>query len=168
MKKYLLTVIGNFESKKTCEDFIKALTPLVDSKHVKYQHLNQLSLIHFGSEVPKDEIYDFLIGLFYGFTDTFILSEITDNMTYCSSDENKAHLLDLDNPSDKNGLEVKNINYMLEQPEDVEEFVSYLLEEMQSEIKIPSLNQILDKITENGISSLSKFEKEILDEYSKN
>jgi hypothetical protein len=46
--------------------------------------------------------------------------------------------------------------------------VSFLLEEMEDEIKVPTLNQILDKINEKGLSSLSGFEKEILDEYSKN
>ena len=39
---------------------------------------------------------------------------------------------------------------------------------INQEIKVPTLNQILDKINEKGISSLSGFEKEILDEYSKN
>ena len=45
---------------------------------------------------------------------------------------------------------------------------SNYVEEMEDEIKGLTLNQILDKINETGISSLSGFEKEILDEYSKN
>jgi hypothetical protein len=49
-----------------------------------------------------------------------------------------------------------------------EEFVGFLLDEINQEIKVPTLNQILDKINEKGISSLTGFEMEILDEYSKN
>jgi hypothetical protein len=49
-----------------------------------------------------------------------------------------------------------------------EDFVSFLLDEMEDEIKTPTLNEILDKISEKGLSSLSGFEKEILNKYSKN
>jgi hypothetical protein len=59
----------------------------------------------------------------------------------------------------------KSVDDMSEMAED---FVSFLLEEMEDEIKTPTLNEILDKISEKGISSLSGLEKEILNEYSKN
>ena len=79
--------------------------------------------------------------------------------------------MDLENESDEVDIRIdvprmgKSADDMSEMAED---FVSFLLEEMEDEIKVPTLNQILDKINEKGLSSLSGFEKEILDEYSKN
>jgi hypothetical protein len=55
-----------------------------------------------------------------------------------------------------------------EMGEDNDDYVALLLEEVKSKIKKPSLDYILDKITTKGISSLSQYEKDILDSYSKN
>ena len=86
-------------------------------------------------------------------------------------DDIKAHLLDLDNDTEEVDIRInmpkmgKSVDDMSEMAED---FVSFLLEEMEDEIKTPTLNEILDKISEKGLSSLSGLEKEILNEYSKN
>ena len=128
-------------------------------------------VFHFGSEVSAEEIYDYITGIFYGLSDAFILTEMTDKTSVYMPENIKAHLLDLENDSDEVDIKIdvsrmgKPVDDMSEMAED---FVSFLLEEMEDEIKAPTLNQILDKISENGISSLSGFEKEILDEYSKN
>jgi hypothetical protein len=55
----------------------------------------------------------------------------------------------------------------MEQEED--DLVALLLEEMRENnvIKKPSLDQILDKVLTNGMESLSPFEKDTLETYSK-
>lgn len=172
MKNYLLTVFGDFKVKKLTERIMKGMEMIVDSKHVKYfQHNNSVILFHFGSEVSPEEIYDYVTGIFYGMADTFILTEVTDKKSVYAPDNIKAHLLDLENDTQN----VENIDSTVRMDKQVddfsglaEDFVGFLLDEMEQEIKVPTLNQILDKISENGISSLSPFEKEILDEYSKN
>ena len=170
MKKYLLVAFGDFKTKKIIENFGKGMVPIVDSAHLKFQHTKGAMIFHFGSTVIQEEIHDYLTGLFYGFTDTFILTEMNDNVSVAMSEEVKAHLLDLENDGDDVDIKIdmtrmdKNEEYS----EMAENFVEYLLDEMKDEIKIPTLNEILDKINEKGISSLSGFEKEILDEYSKN
>jgi hypothetical protein len=86
-------------------------------------------------------------------------------------DDVKAHLLDLDNDTGEVDIRInmpkmgKSVDDMSEMAED---FVSFLLDEIEDEIKTPTLNEILDKISEKGLSSLSGFEKEILNKYSKN
>jgi hypothetical protein len=54
--------------------------------------------------------------------------------------------------------------------EEEEDFVALLLEEMKDKkiFKKPSLDQILDKMLNEGSESLTRFEKDILDNYSKN
>jgi hypothetical protein len=51
--------------------------------------------------------------------------------------------------------------------EDDDDFVALLLENMKKEVKKPSLDFILDKALSNGFESLSQFEKDTLESYSK-
>lgn len=171
MKKYLLTVFGEFNSKEIIARLGKGMAPIVDSPHLKFQHTKGAMVFHFGSEVSAEEIYDYIVGVFYGLSNAFILTEMTDKTSVYMPDDIKAHLLDLDNDTEEVDIRInmpkmgKSVDDMSEMAED---FVSFLLEEMEDEIKTPTLNEILDKISEKGLSSLSGFEKEILNEYSKN
>jgi hypothetical protein len=171
MRKYLLTVFGEFNNKEIIARLGKGMSPIVDSPHLKFQHTKGAMVFHFGSEVSAEEIYDYIVGIFYGMSDSFILTEMTDKTSVYMPDDIKAHLLDLENDTDEVDITInipkmgKSVDDMSEMAED---FVSFLLEEMEEEIKTPTLNQILDKINEKGLSSLSGFEKEILHEYSKN
>ena len=173
MKKYLLTVFGDFRGKNLNERIVKGMELIVDSEHIKFfQHKESTVVFHFGSEVSHAEIYDYISGIFYGLASAFILTELTDRTSVYLPEDMKAHLLDLENNVE--GVDIVNIpSLRMDKPIDdiselAEDFVGFLLEEMEAEIKVPTLNQILDKINENGLSSLSQFEKEILDEYSKN
>jgi hypothetical protein len=51
--------------------------------------------------------------------------------------------------------------------EEEDNFVALLLDEVKRQVKPPTLDQILDKINNKGFESLTQFEKDILDEYSK-
>ena len=64
--------------------------------------------------------------------------------------------------------EKNNVRYSDEEQEDDEDFVALLLDEVKRKVKKPSLDQLLEKISKNGIESLSKFEKETLEYYSEN
>jgi hypothetical protein len=169
MKKYLLIVFGDFKNKKTLESVGKGLTPIVDSKHLKFQYIVGALIMHFASEISQEELHDFLTGFFYGTSETFILTEMTDKVSLCMTDDVKAHLLDLDNDGDNVHIKI-DMNSMGKNDFDeelTEEFINFLLDEFNEEVKVPSLNNILDKINEKGIKSLSNFEKEILDNYGK-
>lgn len=168
-KTYLLVVFGDFKSKKTLESIGKGLSTIVDSKHLKFQYIDGALIMHFGSEVIQEELHDFLIGFFYGTSETFILTEMTDKVSLCMNDETKAHLLDLENDGDSVDIKI-DVSGMKKADFDeefTEDFVNFLLDEFAQEVKVPTLNEILDKINEKGIKSLSNFEKDILDNYSK-
>jgi len=171
MKKYLLTVFGEFNGKEIIARLGKGIAPIVDSPHLKFQHTKGAMVFHFGSEISAEEIYDYAVGVFYGLSNAFILTEMTDKTSVYMPEDVKAHLLDLDNDTEEVDIRInmpkmgKSVDDMSEMAED---FVGFLLDEMENEIKTPTLNEILDKISEKGLSSLSGFEKEILNEYSKN
>jgi len=170
MKKYLLVVFGDFKSKKMIESVGKGLSPIVDTPHLKFQHTKGALIMHFGSEVSQEELHDFLTGFFYGMSDTLILTEMTDKVSLSMSDETRAHLLDLDNDGDNVEIRIDMSNMRKPDMDEefmAEDFVKFLLDEFNEDVKKPTLNEILDKINEKGIKSLLPFEKEILDNYSK-
>jgi hypothetical protein len=64
-------------------------------------------------------------------------------------------------------LDLNEIMDELTTSEDDEEFAALLLEEVKKRVKKPSLDQLLDKIKETGVDSLTLFEKGVLENYSK-
>jgi hypothetical protein len=144
------------------------MSTIVDSSFMRSQHTPNCLIFHFATEVIHEDLYDFIVGLFYGISENFILTEMTDKVTVHMEDTVKAHLLDLETKTESADM---TIDYSKMFKEDMEElsndFVEFILDEFKQEVKRPSLNQILDKINEKGIKSLTAFEKEILDNYSK-
>jgi len=168
MKKYLLVVFGNFNNTQEIAKIATGMSAIVDSPQLKFQQNSGSAIFHFASEVEQEQLQDFLIGLFYGLSDNFILTEMTDKVSVSMTEDLKAHLLNLEDVTEYTESSQDFYSISDEQLiENTEEFVNYLLDEFQSEIKTPTLNDILDKITDKGINSLTKFEKEVLDNYSK-
>ena len=173
MRNYILTVFGNFESEKECQELAISLTPIVDSPNLKFQHTKGTLIFHFATEVSKEEIYDYVGGILFGVTEAYILTELNDKVTFSMPKDIKDHLLDLENQTEDvemfidMRLEKNNLRINEDEEED-DDFVALLLDEVKRKVKKPSLDQLLDKLNSKGIESLTKFEKETLDEYSKN
>ena len=172
MNKYLLTVFGEFETKEMCQNVALSITPIVDSPNLKFQHSKGVLLFHFSSEILKEEIYEYVKGVLYGVTESFILTTITDDVSVSMPKDIYNHLFDLESANGKIDMKldmtrIKNNLDFMEQEED--DLVALLLEEMRENnaIKKPSLDQILDKVLTNGMESLSPFEKDTLETYSK-
>lgn len=165
--KYLLTVVGGFSLEET-KLIAASLELVVDSPHLKFFQSRNAILFHFGSEVEKEELYDYLLVSLSGMVDTFILSYLDDKMSVCVPEDAKSHLFDLeqDNNSDIQ-FESSYKNQITDDEED-EDFVALLLEDVKKRVKKPTLDQILEKIKKTGLNSLSQFEKDTLEDYSKN
>jgi hypothetical protein len=172
MKSYLLTAIGNFDSEELCKEIAISITPIVDSPHMKFQHTKGILMFYFSTEVDKIEIFDYVTGILFGITETFILTEVSDNVTVSLPSGIKEHLFDLENESNDINMnidmnKVKNNIELFGDEEEDEDFVALLLGERERLLKKPSLDQILDKINSKGYESLSQYEKDVLDRYSK-
>jgi hypothetical protein len=172
MNKYLLTILGEFKTKEMCQNVALSITPIVDSPNLKFQHANGVLIFHFSSEIPKEEIYEYVRGVLYGVTDSFILTTMTDDVSVSMPEDIYNHLFDLESADGEMDMKldmtrIKNNLDFMEQEED--DLVALLLEEMRESnvIKKPSLDQILDKVLTNGMESLSPFEKDTLETYSK-
>lgn len=169
MKKYLLVVFGDFTNTKSLTKIATGMTPIVDSPQLKLHQSVGSVVFHFESGVEKDDLQDFIVGLFYGTSDYFILTEMTDNVMVHMNDDLKSHLFDLNNESEFKTSQKEDEFSMSEDDftNQAGAFVELLLEEFESEVKKPTLNELLDKITDKGLKSLTQFEKQILENYSK-
>jgi hypothetical protein len=170
MKKYLLTIFGEFKSNEICKEIAIALSPVVDSPNLKFQFTKGILIFHFASEMDMSDIHEYLEMTSYDLYESFILSEYTDKVSVFMSDENKKHLFDLETNEGNSGIEMvlesRNGFQYIDDTED--EFVALLLNEMKKNLKPLTLDQLLDKIKSGGVESLTPFEKGTLDNYSKN
>lgn len=171
MKKYLLTVIGDFKTQEKLREIALALSPLVDSQTLKYQYTKGVLIFHFASEMDMKDIHEFLEITSYELYDSFILSEFNDKVSVFMPQDYVDHLFNLEDNNEINEgnmvLVPKNNIQHIDEDED-EEFVALLLDEVKRQLKPPSLDQLLEKIKNKGIESLTPFEKGTLEKYSKN
>ena len=168
MKKYLLTVFGNFESEQ-CEEIAHCLEPLVDSTHLKFQFRNNVVLFHFASEFIMGDIHEFVELMSYDLFDSFILSEYNDTVSVFMTDDLKSHLFDLDNETEgvvTFDLELRNGFDMSYDEDDEDDIVTTLMNQVKKNLQVPTLDQLLDKVSDNGVESLTPYEKATLDNYS--
>lgn len=169
MKKYLLTIFGEFGTPEKYTEIGITLTPLVDSPSFKFQYGKEFLIAHFASELNRNEIYEFLEISSYGLYDSFILNEYEEKNNIFMPEENKKHLFELNNLEENNGKEMKlTSNNIEDYPYEDDEFVSTLMRELKKHLKPPTLDQILDKISIEGFDGLTPFEKGLLENYSKN
>ena len=169
MKKYLLTIFGDFKNNE-CEEIARSMEPLIDSTHLKFQYRNGVILFHFASEILMSDIYEFLELNAYEMYDSFILSEYNDKVSVFMVDDMKEHLFDLENESKSEitiELTPNNRFENIYDDEEEDDIVTLLLNEVKKNLKLPSMDELLDKINEHGVESLTSYEKATLDNYSK-
>ena len=169
MKNYFSVFFGDFESVDNCKKIAFIMTPLVDSPHLKFNHSHGSLVFHFASSFSQEEIKSYFELNFEGLITGFILTEMTDKLTLSFPKDVISHLMDLENDESDVCIRV-DMSKIKESWDDFEDenYVALLLDEMKSNIKSPTLDQILDKINNVGFESLSPYEKDVLENYSKN
>jgi hypothetical protein len=184
MKNYLATVIGNFITDESCNQLVMSVAPLVDSPSMKYQFGGGIIMMHFATEVPKDEIFEYITGLIHVDSEILILTEVSDKVSVHVPYEKSGHLFDLDNPGQNNdySIDMKGVieNTDLYNDFDEDDIDISFSNELESQFKSKiqhwmgtpavktTLDTILDKINVLGMDSLTKHELTLLQNYSNN
>ena len=184
MKNYLATVIGNFITDESCNDMVMSVAPLVDSPNMKYQFGGGIIMMHFATEVPKDEIFEYIIDFIQVDSEILILTEVSDKVSVHVPYEKSGHLFDLDNPGENNhySIDMKGVleNTDLYNDFDEDDIDISFSNELESQFKSKvqawmgttavktTLDTILDKINVLGMDSLTKHELTLLQNYSNN
>lgn len=182
--KYLLFVYGNYDEHPFIPKNIAKLLTEVASFDVKYQFGKTGAIYHFSSLMKTNEIKKKISSPLQKLTAMYFMVPFNKNVNFYFDDQKiQNHLLSDTVDTDKLSDELK-LDYTLNEIEDdiisveSDEFINDLskflgvdlsrfMEDEDCE-EVPNLNDILDKINEYGIESLTLTEKIILDEYSKN
>ena len=168
MKKYLVSLFGDFKTQSICNEIALTLSPIVDSPHLKFQYTDGVLLFHFESEMDIKDIHEFLEISSYELYNSFILSEYTDKVSVFLPD--MEHLFDLNNFDEKSEqmvVDKKGNTNVEDANDDEDDFVALIVNELKGNLKKPTLDQLLDKIASQGIQSLTPYEKGLLDNYGK-
>jgi regulator of replication initiation timing len=158
-----------------CKEIALSISPIVDSPNLKFHYTRNQIIFSFGTETPKDEIYEYITGILYGLVEIFILTEVVDDFSVSLPKDIKDHLFDLENVGENVTMKLdmerikKNLDFSFddEEDDDDDDIISLIFKNKITE-PTPTLDQILDKLYSDGIDSLSSKEKNILETYSQN
>ena len=175
MNYYLLSVTDDFASEGMCKEIALSISPIVDSPNLKFHYTRNQIIFSFGTETPKDEIFEYSTGILHGLVEIFILTEVVDDFSISLPDDIKDHLFDLENVGENVTMKLdmerikKNLDFSFddEDDEDDDDIMSLIFKNKTTDPN-PTLDQILDKLYSEGIDSLSSKEKNILETYSQN
>lgn len=164
MTKYLLIVIGNV-SEDDCPDIVLAMSDIIDSENVKFLHNPNSFMVCFESSVEKSNIFCYLRDILFDISDIYILSVIDDDSTVSIPKSVREFIFDL-NSAGEFTINLAKQDY--DEDDDDNELIELLRQRMGKEYQKPSLDFLLDKISQKGLNSLTQFEKQSLESYSKN
>jgi hypothetical protein len=174
MKKYFLTIIsGNKINYDHVKDIGFSISEIIDSERLKFSYNESFIMFSFNSSVDKKDMFVFIEGVLYGFSDMFTLTEVNDNFSV-SLPKKMKYIFDIEDGNIEEDLSNSFIKEDEEEEYDVDiedEFYEDIMEVYRKTLKnsIPkiTLDSLLDKIIETGIDSLNDVERELLENYSK-
>ena len=187
--QYMLFIFGDFKGKDKIIELIALQLSAFTDKHsyVKYNYGDYGIVLNFQSHLSFYNIRDHVHIILEKVAPQYFLFERPKHMYAYMPPELKLNLFDLNEENinieqkDVNFKDVMNImdNFLINitstlSPEnmlsedDMERMFENIMNEVdrQEEVK-PTIDDILDKIRDKGIESLTNSEKQILDEYSK-
>lgn len=194
MDGYLLFVFGNLTVEGSQEEIASALLPITKDEKVKFIYGSYHMVVNLETDLPFDELKEFIYETLKSETFEYFLMPMSDKTSVKLPENMAEHLFDLENDTDKvhvftqmNVEELKRrdkqtdeeldliMNYFLsntafnldmEMGMEDEEDDDDLIKQVMNKTKKPSIDELLEKIVENGMDSLTLQEKQLLDEYS--
>ena len=156
-KRYMLFIFGDFSEMENFIDEISyQLVTIVSSEFLKFNYGEFGMVLHFRTKETFVELKDYIDMCLEGQVEQYFLMEATENVDIKMDRKLKKDFLNID------GVKKENKNKEV----DVEK-LNEVKEKKLPESPKPTVDQILEKITEKGIESLTKEEKQILDNYGK-
>jgi len=182
MKKYFLFAFGDFTDIAKSQYMVDIIAEVTYSKFCKNKISKQSIIINFAYSEDFDNLSKYIKNKISNFVDYYILTEHTDNMSLMLPNNELEYFLSLDENDDEKNIDLMIEEYILDELtiKGVDLLKEYMLSEQieeddededilikQSVKKEYNLDDILDKINEKGVSSLTKEENEYLKNLSK-
>ena len=190
MDDYLLFVFGNLTVEGSQDEIASALLPITKNEKVKFIYGSYHMVVNLETELPFDELKEYIYETLKSDVFEYFLMPMSDKTSVKLPETMAEHLFDLENDTDKvhvfTQLDVEElkkrdkqtdeeldliINYFLSNSEfeftsEDEDEEDDLIKQVMNKPKQPSIDELLEKIVENGMDSLTLQEKQLLDEYS--
>ena len=161
--RYLIFLIGlDVNSKREFDDCLKSLP----YSKMKYIHAIDGCVIHLETDVTTYVIKSKIAEITEKFFCWYFLTEFPEKMTCNLKDDDARYLFDLDYDVDEDEVEF-DFNFIEEEEDDDDNDLVQMLKDKFSVKRIePTLDEILDKINQKGVISLSVQEQAILKSYN--
>lgn len=179
-KTYMLFIYGDFRDKEEgVEEMALQFVPIVSSDFVKYNYGDHGVVLHFSTKETFDDLKEYIDMILNGVIEQYFLVEKTENCFVQMPKKLKDDLLKINNEEDnketKNGSIEINTNFKSFEYKDPDKIINMFMPIFNPEDLIytpyeyyePTIDEILDKITEKGIESITKQERQILENYGK-
>lgn len=177
--KYLLFIYPNdetWDSDTTNLKIAADLGPISESDEIKFVYGDNHSIFHFDTTLPQDEVTDYIEMIKDDLPEfMFLLIQNSKKVTSNMVDNHLEHLLRINKRGRKPKTNrIKDTFKNFSEDEIIFDIFKQLdknrknaEEFLKNESTKLTIDEILDKIIEQGINSLTKGEKRKLDDYSK-
>ncbi len=176
-KRYMLFIFGDFTEMETFIDEISyQLITVVSSEYLKFNYGEFGMVLHFRTKETFEELKEYIDMCLEGQVEQYFLMEATENVDIKMERKLKKDFLNIDGVKKENKNKEVDVEKLNEEKKkrisNMMDFIIPLSEDfvelpIKFKITIPTVDEILDKISEKGIESLTKEEKQILDNYGK-
>jgi hypothetical protein len=178
---YMLFIYGDFiDSETLIQELSAQFLALVTSPYLKYTYGEFGVVLHFRSDELFSDLKEYVDMILNNITEQYFLIETSSNYDIkmpkklkrdflnidgdIKKEETKTGTINVDTALKERREELKNFTFEFLMPEDI---ILFNQMNTSTETRYPTVDEILDKISERGIESLTETEKEILDNYGK-
>lgn len=190
-KNYLLFCFGDYRKKsdKIIRKISDEIMPVVSSPNVKFYNNDTTIIYHFRSKISFDDLKDFVNSGVCNLCGMHFLVTLGNEVSMSLPNEVSEYLSDLETPGNEfESLDMSETLYKNLDVDISEDVINNMFEDLKNEMfddldkdgdleqilmkqkkrdETPSLDSLLDKISTQGIGSLTKNELEVLNNYSK-
>ena len=176
---YMLFIFGDFdEQENLATNLSSQLLTVVSSPFLKFTYGEYGVVFHFRSNEVFSDLKEYIDMGMSEITEQYFLMEVTKNVDIKMPRKLKKDFLNIDGEEKKKDIKTGEINVEAKIKERREELRNFTFEflmpadfnqmvQKNEPEYLPTVDEILDKISEKGIDSLTETEKEILDNYGK-
>lgn len=172
--EYVLFAFGDYTKEDPLINLIIDFVSQISDKDVKYQYGDSGIIVSFGTKQASTDILSFFEENLTKLTAMFFVFPVNDESIISMDQEIYNHLfenVDIKPTETEKKIQIDFSESALlddnEMTESLNRVFDLLFKKPKKTERALSLDEILDKINEQGINSLTKIEKQKLDEYSK-
>lgn len=176
--EYILFAFGDYKETPQALNTLTEIVSQISTDEIKFQHGDSGVIVTFGTKLDWEQIDDYMKKNVVKLTAMYFVFPIDDDMIYSMDEEIKKHLFENTdiltekekyNPytSDSTGVPEFLAGIHIHKSHSFDDLFKIIYEEVIQDATVMTLNDLLDKIKEKGIDSLSADQLKQLENYSK-